>query len=334
MHTITDTQLPALQMGFDLQAITASLRPLWQGQGGSAPVVTSAQLLDHKPGQRALIQYHCQPANGSGSQLLGKLYADHQQARRVYHNLDLLWNQVFGKATTWGTPRPVGLLAEWGLLLYEPVGGQPLDALLLTEQGGYWLAQTGGWLAHLHRQRLPLEKRFDFASELTNLRHWAAVVTEALPVTAATCTRLVAYLTRATAQLDFTAQTPIHKDFHYQHVLVSAAGTNRLQVIDFDEMRLGDPNFDLAHFCANLHLLALRQAADPQQWQPLEQAFLHSYARHTGWQPGQRFTYFYIYTCLKIARQLALGFGPHPRPSGLDRQQQIQLMLGQAEKQL
>ena len=62
----------------------------------------------------------------------------------------------------------------------------------------------------------------------------------------------------------FETQSPIHKDFHYGHIVVDGG----LKVIDFDEMRLGDPNFDLAHFCANLHLLAYRLNNSPFQFSP------------------------------------------------------------------
>ena len=49
-------------------------------------------------------------------------------------------------------------------------------------------------------------------------------------------------------------------------------------MIDFDEMRLGDPNFDLAHFCANLHLLAYRLNNSPFHFNALQSAFLRGYA--------------------------------------------------------
>ncbi len=104
-------------------------------------------------------------------------------------------------------------------------------------------------------------------------------------------------------------------------------------MIDFDELRLGDPNFDLAHFCANLHLLAYRQSGSPHHLCALEQRFLTAYARPTGWNwtnHGSRFNYFYVYTCLKLARQLCLGFGPSPVPTGEERQRQVQMILRQA----
>ena len=58
--------------------------------------------------------------------------------------------------------------------------------------------------------------------------------------------------------------------------------------------------------------------------------------RQTGWSlraasAGNRakFVYFYLYTCLKIARQLCLGVGPGPVPTGEERRRQAQMILRQ-----
>ncbi len=59
-----------------------------------------------------------------------------------------------------------------------------------------------------------------------------------------------------------------------------------LKVFDFDEMRLGDPNFDLAHFCANFYLLAYRNQEHTAQFTDLQNHFLDAYSMETGWQLG------------------------------------------------
>ena len=49
----------------------------------------------------------------------------------------------------------------------------------------------------------------------------------------------------------------------------------------------------------------------------------------TGWVPNERFIYFYAYTSLKIAKQLASMRGLRPRPEGEEQQRQVKLMLDQ-----
>jgi hypothetical protein len=127
------------------------------------------------------------------------------------------------------------------------------------------------------------------------------------------------------ADLHFDTRVPIHKDFHYEHILVNGS----LKVIDFDEMRLGDPNFDLAHFCANFYLLAYRKNKRPAQFVKLQDRFFDSYKSLTGWKLDERFMYFYAYTCLKIAKQLCKLRGPRPWPEGEEQHGQVWLMLEQ-----
>jgi aminoglycoside phosphotransferase (APT) family kinase protein len=119
--------------------------------------------------------------------------------------------------------------------------------------------------------------------------------------------------------------TAIHKDFHPGHVIVNGS----VAVVDFDETRLGDPAFDVAHFCAYLHLVALRRGLAARQAE-LEAAFLEGYADRSGWEADGRFAFFRAYTAVKIAKQLAVGSGLRPRPTGGERERQARLVLADA----
>ena len=154
---------------------------------------------------------------------------------------------------------------------------------------------------------------------------WAVLVGHKYPEMADDALRIAKHLQEHASEMAFDTQSPIHKDFHYGHVVVDGG----LKVIDFDEMRLGDPNFDLAHFSANLHLLAYRLNNSPFLFSSLQSAFLRAYARVTDWEPNERFVYFYAYTCLKIAKQLCSMRGLRPRPEGEEQHRQVQLMLSQ-----
>jgi aminoglycoside phosphotransferase (APT) family kinase protein len=98
-------------------------------------------------------------------------------------------------------------------------------------------------------------------------------------------------------------------------------------VIDLDEARLGDPAFDVAHFSANLRLLALRRRTARGGGEQLERAFVDAYAARTGYAQDARHRWFAAYTCLKIARQLVCGRGPVPVPVGAELDRQVRLIL-------
>src|SRR5205823_442280 len=119
---------------------------------------------------------------------------------------------------------------------------------IASDQALRYMELAGEWLGTLHIHPLPLERHFRLATEMVNIQAWAALIGHKYPDQAEAALRISQHLQDHFNEMEFETQSPIHKDFHYGHIVVNGG----LKVIDFDEMRLGDPNFDLAHFCANL----------------------------------------------------------------------------------
>jgi hypothetical protein len=76
-------------------------------------------------------------------------------------------------------------------------------------------------------------------------------------------------------------------------------------------------------------LLAYRNRKHTAQFTDLQDKFLIAYAHETGWKLNERFLFFYIYSCLKIAKQLCKLRGPRPWPEGDEQRAQVWLMLEQ-----
>lgn len=332
--------LPALDTALDSAAMTAYFQAYTVpgAHPGRPLLVVDHELLDYKPSQRGLIRYELATEAGRATTtVFGKLFADATQLARVDQVLHWLWDDVFASDPHCSTPQPLGVIPELTMLLYVPAEGQFLDEVLTGERALYAMDLTARWLSTLHRSThrssIRIAKKFDLANELMNLAAWAALVGQRYPDLAGLAQRALHYLQQHAPELTLATQTPIHKDFHYRHVLVERG----VKVIDFDELRLGDPNFDLAHFCANLHLLAYRRHGTPQGLRSLEQRFLAAYARNRGWTQQTvdanrtNFLYFYVYTCLKLARQLSLGVGPSPVPTGEERREQVEMILGNCQ---
>lgn len=327
--------LPTLDRALDDRAMAGYLQPLLTPLlGHERPLlVLDHELLDYKPSKRGLLSYRV-AARGdrTSTTVFGKIYADLNQLNRVAQVMQRLWTDCFAGDPHCGIPQPVGVIPELAMLLYLPAEGQFLDEVLTDTRAAYAMDVTARWLASLHHSSLQTVKYFNLTGEVANLATWATLVGKTYPELADLAQQAQHYLEAQAQQLPPLQQRPIHKDFHYRHVLVE----HGVKVIDFDEVRLGDPNFDLAHFCANLHLLAYRRRGTPHGLHALEQRFLEAYARQTGWSlratpAGNRakFVYFYLYTCLKIARQLCLGVGPGPVPTGDERRRQAQMILRQ-----
>jgi aminoglycoside phosphotransferase (APT) family kinase protein len=329
-----DKPFPALWSALNAEIMDENLSPILDDvvcSDVSSRVVHRAKLLAYKPGKRGVIRYdldqiECQKYFS----VFGKLYPEPYLSERAYRVMKSLHDDVFSPSNELGVPRALGVIPHLSMLVFIPAEGKLLgDYLAERELDGddvtHAMELAGKWLAELHTHQVPLEKEFKIENEVDNIREWAELVSKKYPDERKAATHIADYLIQKTAELDFSARVPIHKDFHYEHILMD----DGLKVFDFDEMRLGDPNFDLAHFCANFYLLAYREQEHTAQFTDLQNRFLDAYSSKTGWQWDEKFLFFYIYSCLKIAKQLCKLRGPRPWPEGEEQQAQVWLMIEQ-----
>jgi aminoglycoside phosphotransferase (APT) family kinase protein len=328
-----DKPFPALWSALNAEIMNADLSPMLDDVCSTTAgrIVTRAKLLAYKPGKRGVIRYdldqiECQKYFS----VYGKLYPEPYLSERAYKVMKTLHDEVFREATDLGVPEPIGLIPNLSMLVFIPAEGKLLGDYIAKraldgEEVIHAMELAGKWLAQLHTHQIPLEKAFKVENEVDNIRDWAALISKKYPNETKAATHIADYLVQKTTELDFSARIPIHKDFHYEHILMDGG----LKVFDFDEMRLGDPNFDLAHFCANFYLLAYRNQEHTAQFTDLQNHFLDAYSSVTGWQWDEKFLFFYIYSCLKIAKQLCKLRGPRPWPEGEEQQAQVWLMIEQ-----
>jgi aminoglycoside phosphotransferase (APT) family kinase protein len=304
----------SVRQALDVGGMTARLRPLLQGSDGNrGSEVIRAELLGRKP-ERWTIRY---AVTGGERDAIGKVFKDPMRALRSHQTMQWLWDHAFA------VPRPLGFLPELSMLVYLPVTGRPLGNVLFNDQAVADIDLTAAWLVALHQSALPLDRSFDVANELENLRRWAGVVGERHPDHAPAADRLSERLGELAPELGAERGRPIHKDFHHGHVFVA----DRAHVIDLDEARLGDPMFDVAHFCAYLRLLGCRVPAMAVALGRRRDEFIAAYRRRSGCAVGQRYGAFYAYTCLKIAKQLCTESGLPPRPDPDEEYRQTAVML-------
>jgi streptomycin 6-kinase len=285
--------------------------------------VERTSLVSLQSGSRALVAIELTGSREAATVVLAKHFARPAHARRVYRTMRALFDGDFRHDSGLGVPRPLGLVSELGLVLYAPAPGRHLNEVLFDGDADAAVLGPAQWLARLHRSELRLARCFDLDNEVANVRTWAELVERACPAAADRAVGLARDLRRAATWLQLDDDTPIHKDLHYRHVLVG----DRVCVIDFDEMRMGDPSFDVAHFCTYLRLLAIRHDRSVEH---LERAFVDEYTRLTGWTKDERFDFFVVYTCIKIARQLCLMRGVLPIASGAERERQLAAVVNLA----
>jgi hypothetical protein len=304
----------------DLDGMTARLRPFLSDRRDLRLV--AMEVLSRSPGKRWVVRYRVALPTDSRPlpDLIAKLFVAGDRAARSHHTLELLYPRC---TETWRVPQPIAQLPELRMSVREAARGRRLDQLT-GEPRRAAVIGAAGWLATLHRLDLDLERRLSIESESRKVLEWAAVIAERHAAAASRAERLAAQLASRARSITLSASVPIHKDFHYQHVFVDGGAVT---VIDLDELRIGDPALDVAHFCANLFLLAAREASPGRAAESLASVFRAAYAEAKSDIPIERYDFFYAYTCLKIAKQLARGRGPAPVPSGGELARQLSMAL-------
>ena len=300
----------------DPELMSRRLAPFLDGGAGAR--VLAAHLVGVAPGRRAVIAYSTAHAGGgAGPSLIAKTYTDGVRAHRLHAVLEDL------TALDIAVPRPVAHLPELRMSVFTASPGRSLERLGGGEREAA-VVEVARWLSVLHGSPLSLDRWFDLDAETRGLNGAARLVADRLPRAAATADLLARRLGALAEGLPISATSPIHKDLHYRHTLVEA---DRMVVIDLDEVRSGDPGCDVAHFAANLRLLAIREGTPAGERTHLETAFLEAYASRTGYRCDARHRWFGGFTCLKIARQLVCGRGPAPVPAGAEIDRQVEHIL-------
>jgi hypothetical protein len=300
----------------DAEALTALLAP----QLGAGFRVVAVTPVAHAPGKRWVAVCHTHDAGGAGPDLIVKLYADPARATRNHDVLEQLYAQ---RRAGWSVPRPVALLPAHGLSVHEAARGLPLDQLAEPARTEALVA-SAKWLAVLHGVTFDFQRRVNMESEIRKIGEWAVLVSAQAPEAAKKATQLGEALLSRAATFESASDSTIHRDFQYRHVLIDDGDAT---VIDFDEVRVGDPAFDVAHFGANLHLLSIREQSSDAEAARLAAVFLIEYSAAAGDRAGRNYDFCYAYTCLKIAKQLVRGRGPAPAPQREELARQVRLML-------
>jgi hypothetical protein len=300
----------------DAHALTALLAP-HLGVGFRVIAVTPVA---HAPGKRWVAVCRTTDAGGDSADVIVKLYTDPARATRSHDVLEQLYAR---RTAQWSVPRPIAVLPTHGLTVHEAARGRSLDEL--AEPGRTEaLVASARWLAALHGMTFDFQRRVNMDSEIRKIGEWSDRVCAQQPDVAAMVTQLRDWLVLRAATFESPSDTTIHRDFQYRHVLVE---DGKATVIDFDEVRTGDPAFDVAHFGANLRLLAIREQLSDADTARLAAVFLIEYSAAAGDRAGRNYDFCYAYTCLKIAKQLVRGRGPAPVPEGEAQARQVRLML-------
>ncbi len=283
---------PARDVALDAERMTPRLTAALQlaRKAVREPEVT---LVKEVEGRRCVIRYRV-----AGRVVSGKLYRDEARGERTLGHIRTLRASLDARAAAC-IPDLLGWVPETGLLLQEWRGGQHLCAGLVEGETLRCAAAAAHWIAALHTvPTLVGLKRRTLEYEVKRLAQFADQVAQHTPGGPPSLSRARTDLVRAAGRLGTFEPTVIHKDFYHAHVLWDGS---RLSVLDFDELSVGDPAFDVGHFLTHV---------ERQRWLLPDQARVLGAAaqRFADTYPGMdepgfrdRVAFYRGYTALKLA---------------------------------
>lgn len=299
MTDLIDPTIPFLESALDpsqakahLQTVVADLQR-----------VRAAILVRHRVGRRALVKYRLDTAAGPTT-VLGKIRAkgiDHHS----YQVQQYLWHHGWNAHSLdrISTPKPLGTVNAWRMILQRWVPGRSATQLLGTPQGLVLMPRLAAVAHKLHQSDMPTTKTHTLADELQILRDRLPLVIDRYPTWAARidavlagCETLAVRVSQAGAnESDIHSGvqqpscpcrsdsshpiTPIHRDFYADQILVDGdrPGSQRLWLVDLDLCCQGSPAVDIGNMIAHITEQSLREFGDAGILRDRESALHDSY---------------------------------------------------------
>jgi len=270
-------------------------------------LIWSAEVLKHKVGRRCTIRYDLHDTRGApdtNRAVIGKLYRDLPSAARVFRLMGTLRKRLFDSGEPFGIPAPLLLISDLGLMLQQHAAGVELrDVLSISEQDRA-LYRAGQWLATLHMTPPPrgLEMK-SLELEVDKIDRWCAETALHLGDDGAAGLREAQNgLHQLASRLPAYAPALIHRDFYPANVFWDG---ERVWALDFDELSIGDPAIDVAHFVAHLENFAYRTEGNIKPSERQGATFLESYLSAGYIDVRLRLPFYKAYTLLKLAAKYA-----------------------------
>lgn len=264
-----DWKLPSLARAAD----PAQVGPVLARLTGARPGHPAVSVLRYRPHRRCLLAYGDQADEGALT-VIGKVYPEPSEAARVRKRLQDLQAQSADAGLR--IPKPLGLSRPLSLLLMERLPGTSMKEIVhapdlppITEAS----LQAAAALAALHSLRLEGATRGrPLSTEWERLRRWIRRLHAVAPELARRFESILDRISTLAPESQPGAPTPVHGDFKPSQLLLEG---ERVGIVDFDRICLGDPAVDVGNFMAQFHKEAVHEGRD--HLRPLADAFLAAY---------------------------------------------------------
>jgi thiamine kinase-like enzyme len=210
-----------------------------------------------------------------------------------------LEGHVFSVESHLRVPAPLGLIEDLHMVVHRYIEGDDLRHVLDADGQSIMLAAS--WLARLHRSA-PLEglRVRTPEHEIEKAIRWLDdVQAHVSPDACAALEVLREALHDVLADPPAIELRTIHRDYYYANLLWDG---ERIWAIDLDQLRIGDPALDVAHFLAHLQVLSYRQTGSFEVLAEHGDIFVNTYFNETHRADVEaQLPLYRAYTFLKLA---------------------------------
>lgn len=269
-------RLRRVAKSYSPEGIAAFLAKRGLVPAGSTVLPSQLRLVRYVPRKRALFLHR--PMPGDGPTLYIKHYA-RSQFKKAAANLKALAKAAAKGRLDFRCPRMVARGCKRRVVVLDEVPGIRLTDL--ADPTPELFAALGHALASLHNSGLRRKRSWTPDGELRALGGAMSDIVMALPALAPALKTLVDRITGDRARIEFTARCPIHGNLFGDQILVESG---RIGIVDWDDLCLGDPYYDVGRLIAHLIFVARQQGVEPARRAHLIAAMVDAYGRDTGRQ--------------------------------------------------
>ena len=238
--TVSDPALGIVEVTpFPADAALRGLVPVLQGQQAGYRVMR------YRPGKRCTVR--TEPV-GRLDQRFVKFFADDQGAAIQADSLRL-WSAAINGDLEFAVAEPDHWDPATRALWQCSVPGSPVAPILFGPQGGDLAYRMGRALGSIPQSSVKPTRTFDFEVQMERTRRYATALCKRLPSAKESIEDLVLQLGRLKPSGRRAPQNPIHGSPHMHQWLIDQ---DRLGLVDFDRMSIGDPELDAATFVAEM----------------------------------------------------------------------------------
>lgn len=288
-------QLRNLRSYLHRKALGRTLQRVGDALGPDAGKWSRPRLIRYVPRRRALLYWE----RGGDDALYIKLYRKGDDVVAA-SNLGAL-QRADGLA--FDAPRMVAHDEHRRAIFMKELPGVPFTERIAAAEPPEFAA-VGRALGSLHASHVEASDRWSARGELASLKRALRDVRRVLPALRDEVRALRKRLRRGARHLEFPDDVPVHGNLFGDQILMDGC---RVGIVDWDDLAVGDPLYDLGRLVAHVLFVSRREAADGARWAPCIDALLESYQQAVGTEvDGERLRWHVATALLMRAKISAL----------------------------